>query len=254
MIELGRSGGIYSMGSPRAEELIQKAKELQPVLRERAAQCKADKRVPDETVKDFQKAGFFKILQSEEYGGYSMDPQVFYSVVLELAKACMSSAWIFSVIGVHNWQLNLFDKQASKDVWGSDPATLISSSYAPMGGVTPVEGGFKLTGRWSFSSGCEHCDWVFVGAVVPTEEEPWNMLNYRTFLLPKEDYEIFQNWDVVGLEGTGSHDIVVMDKFVPEHRTHKMLEDMSGEKHASKPLCIDCHLCRYFPEQFALHL
>jgi len=147
----------------------------------------------------------------------------------------MSSAWVLGVVGVHNWQLNLFDEPAAQEVWGEDTSVLISSSYAPVGKVTPVEGGFKLSGRWSFSSGCEHCDWIFLGAVVPTEEAPWDMLNYRTFLLPKSDYNIIDNWDVVGLRGTGSHDIVVKDAFVPEHRTHRMREDEGGKKFMHKP-------------------
>jgi 3-hydroxy-9,10-secoandrosta-1,3,5(10)-triene-9,17-dione monooxygenase len=219
----------YSLGSPRAEELLASARALQPVLRERAAQCKADRKVPEATIADFHTAGFFKILQAEQFGGYAMDPQVFYAVGLELAKACTSSAWVLGVVAVHNWQLALFDDQAAQDVWGEDPSVLISSSYAPVGKVTPVEGGFRLSGRWSFSSGSEHCKWVFVGAVVPTEEAPFDMMNYRTFLVPIEDYEIVDNWDVVGLQGTGSHDIVIDDVFVPEHRTHKVIDGFHCE-------------------------
>lgn len=224
-----------SLGSPRAQRLLDAAVKLGPVLEARLAACEEGHRVPDETIADFQDAGFFKILQSSEYGGYEMDPQVFYSVLLEVAKTCMSSAWVLGVVGVHNWQLNLFDDVAAQEVWGDDTRVLISSSYAPVGKVTPVDGGFQLTGRWSFSSGCEHCDWVFLGAVVPTEQAPWDMRNYRTFLLPKKDYQIVDNWDVVGLKGTGSHDIVVDDAFVPEHRTHRMREDGGGRKFMHKP-------------------
>lgn len=226
---------LYSLGSPRAEELLELARNLGPVLEARQEACNTDRRIPDETIADFHEAGFFKILQSSEYGGYEMDPQVFFSVLMEIAKTCMSSAWVLGVIGVHNWQMNLFDDPAAQEVWGKDSSVLISSSYAPVGQVTPVDGGFKLKGRWSFSSGCEHCDWVFLGAVVPTPEEPWSMLNYRTFLLPKADYKIVDNWDVVGLRGTGSHDIVVNDVFVPEHRTHNMLADDGGRKFMHKP-------------------
>lgn len=237
MIDLAATGSTdsaYGMESPRALRLIEAAQRMQPVLRERAEKCAALGRIPDETIADFQEAGFFKILQSEEYGGYAMDPQVFYAVGLEVAKACMSSAWVLGVVAVHNWQMNLFDAEASEDVWSADPTVLVSSSYAPMGMVTPVEGGYRLSGRWSFSSGCEHCQWVFLGAVVPTEEAPWDMQNYSTFLLPRTDYTIEENWDVVGLQGTGSHDIIVDNQFVPTHRVHKMREDRSGDKHRAK--------------------
>ncbi len=214
----------YTLQSPRAQELIEAARAMAPALRQRADRCRAERKVPDETVAEFHRAGFFKILQPEQWGGYAMDPQVFYAVGLEVAKACPSSAWILGVIAVHNWQLAVFDDRAARDVWEQDPSVLISSSYAPVGKVTAVDGGFRLSGRWSFSSGCEHCQWAFLGAVVPTPEAPFDMANYRTFLVPISDYEIVDNWDVVGLQGTGSHDIAVDDVFVPEHRTHKSMD------------------------------
>lgn len=225
----------FSLNSPRAKALLDTARGLGPVLEARLQACRNDYRVPDETIEDFHAAGFFRILQSDDFGGYEMDPQVFYAVLLEIAKTCMSSAWVLAVIGVHNWQLNLFDQPAAEEVWGNDSSVLISSSYAPVGRVTSVAGGFRISGRWSFSSGCEHCDWVFLGAVVPAEDAPWDMQNYRTFLLPKADYQIVDNWDVVGLQGTGSHDIVVHDVFVPEHRTHNMMTDDGGRKFMHKP-------------------
>lgn len=214
----------YGLDSPRAMQLIAAARAMGPALRMRRARCRADQRVPDETVAEFQAAGFFKILQPEQWGGYAMDPQVFYSVGLEVARFCPSSAWILGVIAVHNWQLAVFDDRAAQDVWADDPTVLISSSYAPVGKVKVVNGGFRLSGRWSFSSGSQHCKWAFLGAVVPTPEAPFDMANYRTFLLPISDYQIVDNWDVVGLQGTGSHDIVVDDVFVPEYRTHKSMD------------------------------
>jgi 3-hydroxy-9,10-secoandrosta-1,3,5(10)-triene-9,17-dione monooxygenase len=223
-LSTGETMNEYGLDSPRAQQLIEAARALGPALLERKARCKADVRVPDETVAEFDRAGFFKIMQPEQWGGYAMDPQVFYAVGLEIARFCPSSAWILGVIAVHNWQLAVFDDQAAQDVWADDPTVLISSSYAPVGKVKVVDGGFRLSGRWSFSSGSEHCKWAFLGAVVPTPEAPFDMANYRTFLVPISDYQIIHNWDVVGLQGTGSHDIVVEDVFVPEHRTHKSMD------------------------------
>ena len=214
----------YGLESPRAKELLAKAESLQSVLAERASQCAEIRRIPDETIQDFQAAGFFKILQPEQWGGYAMDPQVFYAVQLKIAEACMSSGWVLGVVAVHNWQLGLFDDQAAQDVWSDDPTTLLSSSYAPVGKVKKVDGGYQLSGQWGFSSGSEHCDWVFLGAVVPEEGAPFDMSNYRTFLVPRADYEIIDTWHVVGLQGTGSQDVKVVDAFVPEHRTHKLID------------------------------
>jgi 3-hydroxy-9,10-secoandrosta-1,3,5(10)-triene-9,17-dione monooxygenase len=214
----------YGMESERAKALLDAARAMAPQLCARMQQCSEEGKVPDETIAEFREAGFFKVLQPEQWGGYAMDPQVFYALGLEIAQYCMSSAWALGVIAVHNWQLAVFDDQAAQDVWADDPSVLLSSSYAPVGKVKVVDGGFRLSGRWSFSSGSAHCKWAFLGAVVPTAEAPFDMANYRTFLVPISDYEIVDNWDVVGLQGTGSNDIVVDDVFVPEHRTHKSMD------------------------------
>ena len=152
----------------------------------------------------------------------------------------MSTAWVYGVVGVHNWQLALFDERAQQDV-GDDPATLIASTYMPVGRVTPVDGGFRLSGHWKFSSGSELCEWVFLGALVPPAvagQPP----EYRTFLLPKADYRIQQDWDVLGLRATGSHDIVVDDVFVPAYRTHKAIDGMMGTARASPSTMRRCSL------------
>lgn len=207
---------------PTAAELLARARALVPVLREREAAALAARQVPAETVADFQEAGFFQILQPRRWGGFELSPQVFYDVQIEVARGCPSSAWILGVIAVHNWQLAVFDPRAQEEVWGEDPRTLISSSYMPVGRVAPVEGGYRLSGRWGFSSGSAHCDWVFVGAFVPTPEgQPPDM---RTCLVPRADYTIDDVWHTTGLRATGSNDIVMDEVFVPEHRTHRFAD------------------------------
>jgi 3-hydroxy-9,10-secoandrosta-1,3,5(10)-triene-9,17-dione monooxygenase len=208
-----------------ASALVQRARDLVPVLRERAAQTEADRRVVPETVADFQAAGLFRILQPKAYGGYEMDPQVFYDVAMTLAEGCMSSAWIYGIIGVHAWQLALFDPRAAADVWGKDSSTLVASTYMPKGQVKPVEGGFRFSGRWGFSSGIDHCQWVLLGGLIFQEGQP---PEYRTFLLPRADFEVVDTWYTMGLKGTGSKDIVVKDVFVPEYRTHKATDGFMG--------------------------
>jgi 3-hydroxy-9,10-secoandrosta-1,3,5(10)-triene-9,17-dione monooxygenase len=207
------------------EVLVQRARDMVPVLKGRAKQCEADRCVPKETVAEMQKAGFFEVLKPKQYGGYEMDPQVFYDVCMTLAEGCMSTAWIYGVIGVHNWQIALFDPKAAADVWGKDKSVLIASTYMPKGQVKPVEGGFQFSGRWGFSSGIDHCDWVFLGGLIFNEGQP---PEYRTFLLPRSDFEVIDTWHVMGLKGTGSKDIVVKDVFVPEYRTHKASDGFMG--------------------------
>lgn len=203
--------------------LLSKAEELVPVLRSRERAAIAAGQVPAETIDDFVQAGFFKVLQPARYGGFELPPAVYFNIARTLAEGCMSSAWVYAVIAVHNWQLALFDDRAAQDVWGGNPATRISSSYMPVGKVKAVAGGYRLSGRWAFSSGSAHCDWVILGAAVPTANGS-GPPELRNFLLPRADYTVVANWDVMGLRATGSNDIAVDDAFVPEHRTIREID------------------------------
>lgn len=205
---------------PTPEELIERARAMVPALKERAKRATADWKVPDETIAEMQEAGFFRILQPKRWGGYEMHPNTFFEVQKLLAQGCMSTGWVYGVVGGHPYELALFHDQAQVDVWGEDDSILVSSSYQPVGKVERTEGGFYLSGRWGFSSGSEHCQWVLLGAMIPPAEAggPPDM---RTFLVPRTDYKIDRTWDVFGLQGTGSHDIVVDRAFVPDYRTHK---------------------------------
>jgi 3-hydroxy-9,10-secoandrosta-1,3,5(10)-triene-9,17-dione monooxygenase len=201
----------------RVEDVLDKARALAPVLRERAFAAEQARRIPDETIQDMKDAGLFRILQPALYGGYEMDPQVFMEVSMIIGAACPSSGWVYAVVGVHNWQLALMPKQAQDDVWGIDQDTLISSSYTPRGKVEIVDGGYQLSGRWSFSSGCDHAQWAILGGAATL---PDGTVRRLCFLLPRTDYVIDDVWHVIGLKATGSNDVVVDNAFVPEYRTH----------------------------------
>ena len=208
------------------EVLIQRARDMAPILAQRSDAASEARTLPAQTIADMQQAGFFEVLKPKKYGGYEMDPQVFYDIQMELAKGCMSTAWVYGVVGVHNWQIALFDPKAAEDVWGGgDHSVLIASTYMPKGNVKKVDGGFLFSGRWGFSSGIDHCDWVFLGGLIFSEGAP---PEYRTFLLPKQDYEVIDTWHTMGLKATGSKDIVVKEVFVPEYRTHKASDGFMG--------------------------
>jgi 3-hydroxy-9,10-secoandrosta-1,3,5(10)-triene-9,17-dione monooxygenase len=197
------------------EEYLGRVRALLPATRERTTLAERLRRLPEETLHDFTAAGLFRCLQPKRYGGYELDPQTFYQAVIEVAAVCGSTGWIFGVIGIHNWHLALFPPEAQDDVWGADEGTLVSTSVAPTGTVEAVSGGFRLSGRWSFSSGCDFCQWAVLGGVVPGDPP-----DARVFLVPRRDYAIDDNWHVMGLCGTGSKDLVVESAFVPAHRTH----------------------------------
>ncbi|MDA3648903.1 flavin-dependent monooxygenase [Saccharopolyspora indica] len=196
--------------------VVERVRGLLPDLRERAQQAEDLRRIPDETIADLQEIGFFGLLQPARYGGCEADPLDFYTAVKLLGSACGSTGWVASILGVHPWHLALFPQQAQEDVWGEDPNTRISSSYAPMGKAKLVDGGYLLNGRWSFSSGSDHASWVFVGG--PVEDAEGKPVDFCTYLLPRDDYRIDDVWDTVGLRGTGSNDVVVENAFIPQHR------------------------------------
>lgn len=208
--------------SPTEEELVNRARAMIPVLRQRADSCEKARMVPPETMADFDRAGFLNIVRQRKFGGYEMSPNVFYRVLHEIGRGCPSSAWVLMVTGIHNWEMALFPELASHDLWDKNPSARTSSSYHPWGKAVPVEGGYCLNGTWRFSSGCDHCDWAILGGFVPTDDP--EVMDNLVFLVSREDYEIEDNWYTFGLQGTGSKNLVLKDAFVPHHRTHSLIE------------------------------
>ncbi len=203
------------------ETYLDRVRGLIPSIRERIEYAEEIRRLPDETFKAFQEAGLFRAVQPKRYGGYELDLATFYQAVMEVGEVCASSAWILGVIGIHNWQMALFPEQAQEDVWGEDTSCQLSTSLSPTGHVERVDGGFHLHGRWSFSSGCDFCQWVLLSGIAPPEEEG-EAPEPSIFLVPRQDYLIDDNWDVIGLCASGSKDIVVEGARVPAHRVFSL--------------------------------
>lgn len=207
---------------PSAETLIERARAMIPWLREQAADVEKLRRVPDSTIHAFVEAGFFKILQPRAWGGWAMHPEVFWRVLMELGRGCSSSAWNMMILGVHQWEFGHLPEQAGHDVWGEDDRTIIASSYPPVGKVTRVDGGYMLEGRWPTSSGSDHGTWCFLGGVIA--DENGKPVDRYSFLVPRSQYELIDDWHVFGLCGTGSKSLVLKPTFVPTHRAHSMLD------------------------------
>ncbi|HXZ87946.1 MAG TPA: hypothetical protein VEF07_05210 [Candidatus Binataceae bacterium] len=200
--------------------LADRARALAPALRQRAAETNQLRRLPESTWKDLIDTGIVRGLQPARWGGGEVIPREFYGAIIEVARAEGCAGWVAGIIGVHPWQTALYPRETQQEVWGEDQTVMNSSSYAPTGKAERVSGGYRLSGRWSFSSGCDHCNWVNLGAIAGGIEINGQQLpNFRSFLLPRRDYRIDDNWHVAGLSGTGSKDIVVDDAFVPEHRS-----------------------------------
>ena len=208
--------GALAPAAPDAETLYAQARALVPALIARAPRAKAERRVPDETIADFQRAGFFRVLQPRKFGGLQLDFGVFSQLVRELAHGCGSSAWVYAVIGELGWVMALFNEQAQREVWGENPSALGCAAVDPSGRAKKVAGGYRLSGTWRFVSGSDHADWFYLTA--PTTEGSGDTIN-RQFLLPRREVSFIDDWFVMGLVATGSKSVRVEDVFVPDHRS-----------------------------------
>ena len=194
------------------------------IITDCAAEGRDKREIPSKVMSALAKTGYFRSFLPKQYGGLERPPQEFFKASVDIAERDMGTAWASGIIAVHAYQLSLMDPKAADDVYSSGPDTLISSSYNPAGAkVETTDGGFLLSGQWGWSSGSGHCDWVLLGGLIFDQGQ--ENIHYRTFLVKKPDYSIKDTWFAMGLQATGSNDIII-DKpvFVPEYRTHHQMD------------------------------
>lgn len=221
----------YPTTEPSAEELVARAQAMIPWLKTQADAIEKARQVPPEVIAVFQKAGFFRILQPRAWGGWEMDPEVFWRILMELGRGCCSSAWNMMILGVHQWEIPQVSAQAMQEVWGNDPHCITASSYSAFGTVTEVEGGYILNGTWRSSSGCDHADWAFIGAMV--KDSKGVPADHCAFLIPATQFTIEDDWFTFGLQGTGSKSLVLDNVFVPQHRVHSIIDYQLDDRSAT---------------------
>ena len=197
------------------DDVIARAREIAPRLRERALQAEEERCTPAATIDDYKQSGLIRMIQPRRYGGQEMGWDVLCEVTEILAAACGSQAWIQRICTGHAQILATFLPEAQEDVWGDDHDTLISASFDPIGRARKVDGGYTFSGRHGFSSGIDHCLWHLCGGFV---EEGDGLDGPFLFLVPRSDVEIIDDWHTMSLRGTGSKSFKVEKAFVPEHR------------------------------------
>lgn len=200
-------------------------------LQQQAAEADQLGTLPASSVALLKASQVTRLLQPREYGGMEAHPGEFLRAVMAIASRNPSAGWIAGVVGVHNWEASLNDERLLHELWREQPDTWIASPYSPMGTATPVPGGYRLSGRWTFSSGTDHCQWLVLGAMVGGADgkalQPPQVLHV---MLPRPDYAIIDGtWNVVGLQGTGSKDVEVTNAFIPAYRCLSTSALMSGE-------------------------
>ncbi|MEV6161662.1 acyl-CoA dehydrogenase family protein [Streptomyces sp. NPDC052052] len=213
------------------DEILKHIHEHAQYLKDHSAEADDLGRLPDETVRRLREIGVVRMLQPRDFGGLQSHPADFYEAVIEVAAASPSAGWVVGVVGVHAYEFGYSSRQMQQELWGEDPDTWTASPYAPMGRAVRVGGGYRLTGRWPFSSGTDHASWVIIGGIVTDSSGAIaSPPDVRHFVVEREDYEIHHDsWNVVGLRGTGSKDISVTDVFVPDHRVLNQYEVFEGQ-------------------------
>ena len=213
------------VSQPTRDELIQRARDLIPVLKERAPRAEELRHLPPETLDDFKKSGIHNVYTPARFGGYEMDWGTHTAISKEIARGCGSAGWNASIVLSHTWFLARFSPEAQEEVWSENKDAIIAAAFARSEGTTePVEGGYMVSGVWRFASGVVGADWSMFSAALPPgveqseESKAAGQPFFLMILVKPDEYEIIDNWHAAGLKGTGSHDVRIENLFVPSHR------------------------------------
>jgi 3-hydroxy-9,10-secoandrosta-1,3,5(10)-triene-9,17-dione monooxygenase len=210
------------------DEAIGRACALVPALRERATAAEGARTMPAETIADLHASGLLRTLQPKRWGGMEFDFIAYVDFPMELSRGCASTAWNFANLQIHHWMLALYEERAQEEVWGADPDALIASGIAfPQGSGRKAEGGFVVSGRWNFSSCSNIADWNMLAVTVKEGERT---VDHRMCLLHKSQYEVIDDWKVLGMRSTGSMTVAAKDVFVPEYKALCMYDVRGGDK------------------------
>jgi alkylation response protein AidB-like acyl-CoA dehydrogenase len=198
------------------EVVRQRIVKLQPLIRENARQAEVLRRPVSEVIAAIRKTGMFYLMMPRAYGGMGATPNDLLDVTVPIAEACMSTAWVSSFVVNHSWLFSHFPEQAQRETWGGRyPYMTITTVSNPIGVARRVKDGYRVSGRWKWGSGVTHADWIMGFVNLETDGDPALGLA----LFPVQDAKIIDTWYTDGLCGTGSHDILIEDLFVPAHRT-----------------------------------
>jgi alkylation response protein AidB-like acyl-CoA dehydrogenase len=198
------------------DEILQRIRELRPLLEANAAKTESDRRVVEENITALRDADAFRIMVPKRFGGLETDIRTKLEVSREVAMGCGSTAWVTALMNVCAFFTSLGNERLQNDVWGADPDARISGVFSPTATTKRVDRGYVVNGAWNWTSGCLHSDWAFLG--VPLVDEAGEFVQPAMALMPYADLEIEDTWFTTGMRGTASNTVHARDVFVPEHR------------------------------------
>jgi alkylation response protein AidB-like acyl-CoA dehydrogenase len=200
------------------DDIVERARAFVPILRQRAIETEKLRRLPERTLRDFREAGLMGLLKPAKFGGPEVRIDAAMEVTAELARGDGSAAWVWVILACHDTLIAFFPEEAQREFW-ADPDALMASSFAPSGKAERADGGYRLSGKWSYCSGIDCAQWLMLGAVAGMRSIDPPIPELLFTLVPRADLTVIDDWHVMGLRGTGSKSVVAKEVFIPAHRT-----------------------------------
>ena len=220
-------------GATDAHPLLDAVGRLAPALRTRADETERARRLSLDLVEGMAGAGVFRMCVPRSVGGGEVEPAMLVRVLERLAEADGAAGWCAMIGATSGLIGGYLSADEARTIYG-DPRGVAGGVYAPSGKAVPVDGGYRVSGRWAFASGAEHCTWLMGGSVIVENGAPRLLPNGAPdaplMLFPAADVEVIDTWTVSGLRGTGSHDIGVRDILVPADRAVSLVRDRPRER------------------------
>jgi len=203
------------------QSVVNAVRALLPEIGAAVADVDRNRAVDPQVIARLHDAGYFSLLRPRAFGGLESDPDDYLTATRELSSACTSTGWLAGWLAVNSWGLSVRDERVQQEIWGDDPRTLLCSSYAPTGRLESVDGGFRLSGRWTRCTGAHHASWLSAAALRVGPDGAAQ--DFMAVLVPRADYVVESTWNGLGLRGIGADDVVISGVFVPGYRAFSWL-------------------------------
>lgn len=214
---------MADMDSTHLDTLLTAVDRLAPLIRGHADEAERQRCLSPSVVTALAEAGIWRMITPQGLGGFEVHPLTFYRVVEAIARLDGSTGWCVFIAGCNPLMGAFLPASAAADVFGQDPQVAVAGVVLPYGKAVARDGGYVVSGHWQYGSGSQHCAWIFCMCHVfdgdqqrlSASGEP----EVRALFVPTAQVTILDTWDVSGLAGTGSHDVVIEGVFVPEAYT-----------------------------------
>lgn len=212
---------------PEIRDVVSKVTELVPLLAKNGMQGEIDRRIPDESFETLVQTGAFRLSVPTRFGGFAGNSRASLSVAREIGRGDGGAGWVFGILNSGAWVLSLMRLEAQEDVWSAGPDQHISIVLAASSKAVKEDGGYRVSGKWTYGTGSWHSQWSLLG--VPLEDPDGNVVDSGLALIPSSDLSIEETWHTAGMKSTGSDTQVADGVFVPDHRILPLSAAIEGK-------------------------